>query len=233
MTMTSTDQDRIAAAVAKAEATTAGEIYCVLAPRVSDYREVPLAWAAVLALALPALALLFGFRPDALMMVFGGGWRIGHIAAMEETILTALAVYIVLQAVVFVLTWAIVSIPPVRRAMTPSGLKAERVRRAALDQFLSHGLQLTRERTGVLIFASLAEHRAEVIADEGIYAAAPKAVWNEVVALLTAGLRHGDTAGGFVAAIERSGQILAEHVPPRPDNPNELSDRIVVLGGEG
>jgi putative membrane protein len=232
MTMTPTDQDRIAQAVARAESTTAGEIYCVLAPRVSDYREVPIAWAAFSALVLPALGLLAGFRPDALMLIFGGGWRIGHIAAVEETVLTALISYVVLQVVVFVTVWLVVSIPAVRAAVTPSGLKADRVRQAALDQFLSHGLQTTRERTGVLIFASLAERRAEVIADEGIYAAADKAVWKEVVGLLTAGLKRGDTAGGFVAAIERSGQILSQHVPPRADNPNELSDRIVLLGGE-
>ncbi|MBI1407707.1 MAG: TPM domain-containing protein [Caulobacter sp.] len=231
MRMTKADQDLIAAAVARAETTTAGEIYCVLAPRASDYREVPLAWAAGLSLGLPILALLGGFRPEALVGLFGG-WSIGHAAAQGQTIFNALAVYIALQAGIFLATVLLVSIPPVRHWMTPSGLKAARVRQAALDQFLSHGLQLTRERTGVLIFASLAERRAEVIADEGVYAAAPKAVWAEVVALLTAGLRRGDVAGGYVAAIERSRQILAEHVPPRADNPNELSDRIVLLGGE-
>lgn len=232
MKMTLADQTRIAAAVARAETATAGEIYCVLAPRASDYREVPLAWAAGLSLGLPVLALLGGFRPETLVGLFGG-WSIGHAAAHGQMIFNALAVYVALQAAIFVLVVLIVSIPPVRRLMTPSGLKAERVRRAALDQFLSHGLQLTRERTGVLIFAALDEHRAEVIADEAIYAAAPKAVWAEVVRLLTAGLRQGEVADGFVAAIGRAGEILAEHVPPRADNPNELSDRIVLLGGEG
>lgn len=229
MSMTPADQDRIARAVTEAERTTAGEIYCVMAPRVSEYREVPLAWAAALALTLPALALLLGLAPDSLSAVFGG-WTVGH-GSVDQTIMAALAVYIVLQTVVFALVWLIVALPPVRRFMTPGPLKAERVRRAALDQFLSHGLHLTRERTGVLIFAALHEHRAEVIADEGIYAAAPPEVWVEVVGLLTEGLRTGRTTDGFVAAIRRSGEILAAHVPPRADNPNELSDRIVILEG--
>ncbi|MFN3858934.1 MAG: TPM domain-containing protein [Caulobacter sp.] len=229
MSMTPADQDRIARAVAEAERRTAGEIYCVLAPRVSEYREVPLAWAAALALTLPALALLLGLAPDSLSAVFGG-WSIGH-GSTDQIVLGALAVYIVLQAVTFALVWLVVAIPPVRRFMTPGPLKAERVRRAALDQFLSHGLHLTRERTGVLIFAALHEHRAEVVADEGIYAAAPAEVWVEVVGLLTAGLRAGRAAEGFEAAIRRSGEILAAHVPPRSDNPNELSDRIVILEG--
>jgi len=233
MTMTEQDHDRIAAAVAKAEATTSGEIYCVLAPAVSDYRETPLAWAAGAALVLPALALLLGFEPQMLTRLFSGGWDVGHAAAADRTIFTALAIYVGLQAVVFVVAALVVMIPPVRRALTPKSLKAERVHRAAMQQFLSHGLQATRERTGILLFASLAEHRAEVIADEGIYSVAPNAVWDEVVNLLIAGLKRRDIPGGFETAVARCGEILAQYVPPRTDNPNELPDRLVILGAPG
>lgn len=231
MKMTDKDHQRIADAVAAAEATTAGEIYCVLAPSVSDYRETPLAWAAGTALVLPALALLLGFEPTMLVGLFGG-WTAGH-GATGETIFTALAIYAGLQAAVFVLAALFVSIPIVRRALTPGSLKAERVHRAAMQQFLSHGLHVTQDRTGVLLFASLAEHRAEVIADEGIYKLAPDVVWEEVVALLIAGLKRRDIGGGFEAAVKRSGEILAEHVPPRADNPNELPDRLVILPPPG
>jgi putative membrane protein len=108
-------------------------------------------------------------------------------------------------------------------------VKKARVRQAALDYFLAKDLHLTRHRTGVLIFAALAEHRVEVIADEGIHAAAPKAVWDEVVADLVAGLKRGAIADGFVAAIARAGAILAAHIPPRPDDSNELPDGLTVL----
>jgi putative membrane protein len=230
--MTEQDHDRIAAAVAAAEAKTAGEIYCVMTPAVSDYRETPLAWAAAVALLLPAAALLLGFEPQMLNRLFGG-WEIGHAAATEQTIFTALAVYVGLQAAVFVVAALVASIPVVRRALTPGSLKAERVHRAAMEQFLAKGLHMTRERTGVLLFASLAEHRAEVVADEGIYSAAPNEVWDEVVALLIAGLKRRDPAGGFEAAVTRSGEILAQYVPPRADNPNELPDRLVILPAPG
>ncbi|MFZ5669588.1 MAG: TPM domain-containing protein [Pseudomonadota bacterium] len=231
--MSEHDHDRIAAAVAAAEAKTAGEIYCVLTPSVSDYRETPLAWATAAALILPAAALLLGFEPQMLTRLFGG-WTVGHAAATDATILAALSIYVALQAAVFVAAALVVSIPPVRRALTPRALKAERVHRAAMQQFLSHGLHATRDRTGVLLFASMAEHRAEVIADEGIYKAADPAVWDEVVDRLIDGLKRRKAADGFVSAIELSGRILAAHVPPRPgDNPNELSDRLVELPGPG
>ncbi len=230
--MTEQEHDRIAAAVAAAETNTAGEIYCVLAPSVADYRETPLAWAAGAALVVPALALLLGFQPQMLTTLFGG-WEVGHEAATDRTIFMALAIYVGLQAAVFVITALIVRIPSVAFFLTPRGQKARLVHRAAMQQFLSHGLHATRERTGVLLFASLAEHRAEVIADEGIYAAAPKEVWEEVAALLIDGLKRRRIADGFEAAVKRSGEILAQYVPPRADNPNELPDRLVVLPGPG
>ena len=228
MQLSPADQTRIAAAVAAAETRTAGEIYCVVAPRASAYREVPIVWAALLALALPPLALLAGLRPRGLDALLGG-WTVGHDLAVGQTVLASRAAYIGLELAVFLLVLLAMMIPALHRFATPGPLKTERVRRAALDQFLSHGLHHTRDRTGVLIFASLEERRAEVIADENIYLAAPPRVWEEVVALLVAGLKSGDLAAGYVAAIEKSGEILAAHVPPRADNPDELSNRVVIL----
>jgi putative membrane protein len=227
-TLSQADQDRIAQAVAEAEKTTAGEIYCVLAPEVGDDRAVPLIWATGAALLLPALALLAGFRPEMLSRLFGG-WSIGHAAAQDVAILSALLTYVGLQAAIFAIVAALVSIPAMRRALIPAAVKKARVRQAALDYFLAKDLHLTRERTGVLIFAALAEHRVEVIADDGVHAAAPSGVWDEVVADLVAGLKRGAVADGFVAAIARAGAILAAHAPPRPDDRNELPDGLTVL----
>ncbi|PTS81618.1 MULTISPECIES: TPM domain-containing protein [unclassified Caulobacter] len=226
--MTLQDQARIAEAVEAAEKTTAGEIFCVLAPEVSENREVPLIWAAAAALILPAGGLLAGMRPDMLTRLFGG-WTVGHASATDATILSTLSIYIGLQAAIFVLTTLLVSIPPVRRALTPRALKASAVRRAAMEQFLGQGLHLTRDRTGVLIFAALAERRVEVIADEGIYKAAPQTVWDEVRADLVAGLARGRIADGFVAAVTRTGQILSAHVPVRTGDRNELPDGLTIL----
>ncbi|HEX6859832.1 MAG TPA: TPM domain-containing protein [Caulobacteraceae bacterium] len=228
MDVSQADHERIAEAIAQAEMTTAGEIYCIVADEVSDYRETPIAWAAGAALVLPALALLLGFRPQALSDLFGG-WTIAHVAASDATVLSSLTTYIVLQAVVFVLAALVTSIPGVRRFLTPSAVRAERVHEAAMQQFIAKGLHRTEGRTGVLLFVALGEHRAEVIADEGIYAAAPHQVWDEVIALLVGGLKRGSLADGFVAAIERTGQILSQHVPPVGDNPNEMPDELTIV----
>lgn len=228
MLITAEDQARVTQAVAKAELATAGEISVVVAPEVSDYRETPLAWAAGAALVLPAIGLFLGFRPQTLTELLGG-WTIGHAAAMGPTVFWALSTYIVLQAVVFIATALLVSIPPVKRALTPKAMKAERVHDAALQQFVAQSLHSTAGRTGVLLFVAVAEHRAEVIADEGIYAVAPREVWDSVVARVIDGVRRGRLVDGLEAGVQRAGEILAEHVPPVGDNPNETPDELTIL----
>lgn len=228
MDMTPQDHERIAAAITAAEARTAGEITCVLTDEVSDYRETPLAWAGGAALVLPVFALLLGFRPDALNALFGN-WTVAHVAASDATVLSALTVYILTQGVVFLVVALIVSIPAVKVYLTPKSVRAERVHKAAMEQFLAKGLYRTRARTGVLLFVALSDHYAEVVADEGIYAKAPRQDWDAVVASLIAGVRHGSVADGFVEAVGKAGDILAAHVPPGPDNPNEAPDELTVL----
>ena len=99
---------------------------------------------------------------------------------------------------------------------------------ATLEQFMALGLHRTRDRTGVLLYVSVAERRAEVFADDGIHAKAPPEVWGEVVDRLIGGLKRGAPADGFVAAIERTGEILAAYLPPRDDDTDELANDLVT-----
>ncbi|HET9161336.1 MAG TPA: TPM domain-containing protein [Caulobacteraceae bacterium] len=90
------------------------------------------------------------------------------------------------------------------------------------------GLHRTRDRTGVLLYVSEAERRAEVFADDGVYARAPPEVWGEVVDRLIAGLKRGAPADGFVSAVERTGEILSACLPPRTDDADELPNDLVT-----
>ena len=223
------DRARIERAIKTAEAGTTGEIYCVVGQESSDYREVPVAWGAIAALLGPALRLAAGIHvpaPDDL----GAGWTAAQMSsAAEAAARAALSGAILLQGALFVVVAILVAIPPIRRFMTPRGLKRERVRRRAQEQFLAKNLQATRERTGVQIYVSAHEHMAELIADDGIAAKVEDRVWDEAMQRLMAGFKAGRPAEGFEEAIGLCGAILAEHFPPRADNPNELSDSVVVL----
>lgn len=224
------DHTRINAAIAKAETATCGEIFCVMARQASEYREVPFAWAAAAALVAPAFLIPLGFSPAWFDWVPGfGGWTAGHSAAAQATAASTLIAYAVTQAAVFMVAAFVVSIPPIRRLLTPRSLKRDRAHRAALEQFLAKGMHLTTGRTGVLIYASLGDRQAEVIADEGIYAKVKPEVWNEALHRLTEGLGAGRPADGFVAAIETCGAVLAQHFPPGAENPNEIPDGLVEI----
>ena len=228
-TLTPADLGAIEAAVRDAESRTAGEIYCVVAEQCSDYGETPLAWAAGVSLLGPALLLMAGVHVTAPDLF--GGWTAAQMTrAAEAAARQALIGAIVLQGLLFVATAIVVSLPGLRLRLTPQGLKRDRVRRRAQEQFLAKNLHLTRERTGVLIFVSLAEHMAELIADEGIAAQVEPEVWDRAMAALIEGLKRGEPAAGFAAAVGLCGDVLAKRFPARPhDNPNELSDTVVVL----
>lgn len=231
LVLTADDRAAVETAVRAAEARTSGEIYCVLADESSDYHVTPLAWAAGVALLAPAILLLFGVQVTAPDLRMFGGWTADQVEDVGEAAARAALIgTLLLQGLLFLATVFIVAIAPVRRALTPRGLKRERVRLRAEAQFLSKNLHATRERTGVLIYVSAAERMAELIADEAIHAEVPDGAWDQAMTALVAGLKRNRPSEGFVAAIALCAEVLAQWFPPRAgDNPNELPDAVVVL----
>lgn len=222
--LTEADHQRIAAAVGAAEAKTTGEIVCIITREVSEYRETPLAWAAAGALVLPAVAVLMGFDPT-----FSGlrpDWSAGaHSPSLAGTV----AYYAAVQGVVFLAVLLLVSIPAVRRALTPGSLKAHRVHKAAMTQFLATGLTTEAARTGVVIFASIGDRKVEVLADKAIHDAVGDAVWNKAVAAVQAGMKRRDPGGGFVDAVGICGDALARAYPSTGERVNALADGPLEL----
>ena len=228
MLLSDQDHERIRLAVDAAEKRTSGEIVCVVARECGDYFEVPLAWAVAMALIVPIIALLVGLRPDMIQLVTGG-WIVANAGGAEAAVGRALITYAVLQALLFVITAVVVSIPRVRRALTPRALKREHVHRRALEQFAARAYHLTEGDTGVLIFASLAERQAIVIADDGIAAKVKPSDWKAVVDALTQGMKAGSPGDGFASAIAVAADVLASHCPAEPGKKNELPDTVIEL----
>jgi putative membrane protein len=199
------DKARVADAIRAIEAKTSGEIYCVIARHTSDYRLVPILWAAALALFMP-LPLIY------------------------LTELPVEAIYGCQLAVFFVAGLAL-SHPWLRFHIVPRKTKHDRAHAAALRQFWAHGLDVTENRTGVLIFAAAAERYAEIIADVGISQQVTPEVWNDAMAALIAGIKQDRPAEGFINAIEKCGGVLAKHfpLPPGAKNPDQLPNRLVEI----
>ena len=224
MSISAEDRSAIERAIAEAETKTRGEIVCAVIEEASDYPEIALAWAAIVALSVPFALSAFGWAPD---WPFGwAGWRAAHIGAGHSATSAALASYGLMQLVVFGALVVGIAPGPVRRRLTPHFIKQERVRRRAEEYFLARGLDKTSERTGVLIFASIKDRAAILIADQGIDIKVDARVWGEALEVLVAGMRTGEPIGGLLGAIERAARALAEHFPPRADDRDEISNAL-------
>jgi putative membrane protein len=134
------------------------------------------------------------------------------------------------QVAGFVLGWLALGWPPALRRLLPSRIAAERVDRAARLAFLEHGLHETRDRTGILLYVSLLEHRVEVLADRGIDRVVEDGTWEDVVRHLVDAIRRRRADEGLIEAIRTCGELLAARFPPRPDDVDELSNRLRTDG---
>jgi len=113
--------------------------------------------------------------------------------------------------------------------LTPAATKHRRVRRRAVTVFKAAAERRTAGRTGILIYLSMAERRAEIVADEAILKVTDEHTWGEAMTALIADVREGRPADGIVAAIERVGTVLAEHFPRSAGDTNEIPDKLIEL----
>jgi len=223
MLLDAADHARVSAAIRTAEATTSGEIFCILTNERHRYLEWIFALSALSAFTLPFVLTMSGFGPSAWAATLGA-WQAD---AMTER--QTIEAYAAMQAFLFLLTTLAAWFSPLAQRWSPRFLRRERVHDLALKQFLAKGLHLTSGRTGVLIYVSAEDHIVEVVADEGIYSKVPNAHWGDTTALLLEGMRRNEPVQGFVESIAHIGAVLALHFPPTLDNPNEIEDRLIIV----
>jgi putative membrane protein len=197
------DLERIAEAIRRTETATAGEIFCVLARSSGSYRAYPLVFAFLLALLVPLPLIYLTFTS-------------------AVTIYSAQLGAAVLLALIF-------NHRSVRFGVVPKRVKHDRAHAEAQRMFAAHGMHQTVGRTGVLIFVSLAERYAEIVADAGIDEKVEQKVWEDAIAALLAGIKRDELGNGFIEAIGICGKVLAEHFPPGAVNKDELPNKLVLL----
>lgn len=221
--LTPEDHALVTAAVTQAERASDGEIVTVVADRSDKYHDVAAHWAALAALAAMALCALF---PMALADLLG---RIRSSWSDEATVAELLTAVTILTALTFLLALLLLRLPILRMALTPPATRTRRVRARAVDLFRIGAEQRTRGRTGILLYLSLAEHRAEIVADEAIHSKVAPEVWGDAMAALIEHVRAGRTGEGMAAAVTRIGAVLTEYLPRSVDDTNELPDRLIEL----
>jgi putative membrane protein len=198
------ERKKIEQAVIAAEQRTSGEVVPMIVAASSRYAEIDLA--CVMA------GLLLGILAA---IVWGDPWGLAHAQLAWPAGGAALGLLLC-------------RIPPIKRRLIPQSRMDQAVDRRSLTAFTAQGLHHTTGETGILILASLFEHRVEVLADRGINAKVPPGTWGHIVRLITTGLKENDSCAAFCAAIEECGKMLAEHFPRSPDDRDELKNKPVT-----
>lgn len=208
------DRQRIREAVARAEGRTSGEIVPYIVPQSSRYdvavwRGASLAAVLALGVALVVMQLYDGWGLSWLY----ASWGVALLVLVAGT-LGAVAVWL---------------LPPIKRWLAGPFLLDRRVHRRAMQAFVEEEVFNTRDRTGILIFISLLEHRIEVYGDAGINQNVTPDEWTEVVLRIRRGILEGKITDGLVEAIDLCGELLERGgVTIRPDDENELPDDIRI-----
>ena len=217
------DHGKVSAAIAAAEVKSDGEIIAVATELSDPYHDVALHWALLVLIATLAI---FAAWPSVLHFwfdLFLGGWR------PEPSLRELLTLLLVLSVAKFTVVLLVLRYMPLRLALTPGATKTRRVRRRAISIFKAGAERRTIGRTGILIYLSMGEHRAEIVADEAIVKVTDADTWGEAMAALVSEVKAGRPADGIVAAVEQVGLVLAEHFPKSHDNPNEIPDKLIEL----
>ena len=105
----------------------------------------------------------------------------------------------------------------------------ETARERAVELFSDLRVWDTEENSGVLIYVQLVDRKVEILADRGINARVAQSEWDAICREMEQAFRGQRYEAGALAAVRRVGALLAAHFPARPDNPNELPNRPVLL----
>ncbi|MBN8541949.1 MAG: hypothetical protein J0L82_16270 [Deltaproteobacteria bacterium] len=150
-------------------------------------------------------------------------WMYRILAGLAETIVAG---------AMFLVSWFVAGffadLDWVHRLVFPPRDQALQVEHRAQAEFFASDLRSTSGKTGVLIFISLLEHRAVILADEAISTKLDKEVWKSTLETLVKAIANGEMARGYAATVGIVGRLLEPHFPVAETNHNELSDRLRI-----
>jgi putative membrane protein len=203
------ERARVSAAVAEAEKRTVGEIVVMIISASDHYPMANVAGAAA-----------FAFALGLLLTPLIGGWL--WIGSQN------LWLFIGLFTVFFIFFHAVIrrTLWLKRYFISRKEINAE-VKEAAVTHFFNHGLYRTQDKTGVLVLISVFERRVWVLADQGINARVAEGQWDEIVKMITDGIKQKRPADAICAAVEKIADLLKTHFPIKPGDIDELENVII------
>lgn len=201
--LTKEEQDALINCVMDVEKRTSGEIVPVIASMSYDYS-----------------------RADHL-----GGLTFGIFAATGITMALGredMWVFLGLFLAVYAIFSRLLStIPALKKPFISKREMREEVEEAAFTAFYLNGLHRTRDLTGIIIYVSVFERSVQVLADKGINDKVDPAVWDEVIAMITEGIKAGKPGEALCQGVTRCGELIVQHFPVKHDDTDELPNLII------
>lgn len=207
--ITELDKEHIKQAVTKAEETTHGEIVPMILKNSDSYPAAHFRCALFIGITLGFALYYFPFYEveDSIYYLWAiiGGMLLGYFIAFNHK---------------------------VKRFFLSKKEVSEEVHQRALEAFFYEGVHSTKQRTGILLFISTLEHRAELIADCGINEKVEKDSWDRILTSMLKELKNGNSGDAITRAITECGELLQKHFPKSEEehktDPNELKNDIVT-----
>ena len=113
-----------------------------------------------------------------------------------------------------------------RRLPRPRGGAAPDALARATEVFTQLSMHATAERNGVLIYLAVEDRKLAIAGDAGVHARVGEAYWQRIRDVMVERLRRGEPREAVVHAVTEVGAVLQRFFPRRPDDRNELSDRV-------
>ncbi|MBO9667267.1 MAG: TPM domain-containing protein [Bdellovibrio sp.] len=205
--LTDKEIEQISEAIHKAEEHTDGEIVPVIVKRSSTVGHVPLTLTLLILLVLVIAELPFS---DILWVT---PW---------------VYVWPFLVVAIYYVSFALAKFPWIQKVMVPERDELDQVHQRAHLEFFLNKINRTKANTGILIFISVMERKAVILADHGINNKLPPETWNEILAKLGEQLNKSNWAFGFTEAIEACGHHLKQHFPMTDGGDNQLKNQLVI-----
>jgi putative membrane protein len=208
------EQERIHRAVASAEQKTSGEIATMVVDQSDQYLEAEVL-GGILVAGLTAMVVSVS----------------AHYVSLWSHLPLDMTIWSYTPLVVLLYFPARLLFARVPRFKVPFVNKARlirAVRERAVRAFFEKGLYRTRDENGILIFISLLEHKVWILGDRGVDRLISHETWQVLARELSEGIGKGSSCEALCEVIEKCGRILADNFPPKRDDTNELSDKMIM-----
>ncbi|WP_373999210.1 TPM domain-containing protein [Bdellovibrio bacteriovorus] len=205
--LSSSELIEIEAAIQKAEEHTNGEIVPVIVRRSSAVGHVPLSLTLLITLFIVILEIPYSDWLWVKPWVWA--WPFLIVAIYYGSTLLAQSKFI-------------------QKIFVPEKDEVDQVHRRAQLEFYLNRINRTKGGMGILIFVSVMEKKAVILADEGIAKKLPSNTWDDILAEMRAHFHDGKWSHGYQKAIERCGELLKQHFPISGNLENELTNHLII-----